>query len=253
MRDKTDSGEFSGTTRQRGALLWCAVLFTMVLPTVTTWGYFVLAERYSTSTQQAIYLTGKIVQFTFPILWTLLVLRERPQFFRRATRGLTLGIVFGVVVVAAGWVLFEFVLRDAPIFDQAASLIDVKIRGFGIDSALKYALLATFYSVLHSLLEEYYWRWFVFKRLNQLVALWLAIVLSSAAFAAHHVVVLNEFFDDAIWLVVLLSAAVALGGAFWAWLYERSQSLLPVWISHLVIDAGIFWIGYDLVRTTWST
>jgi membrane protease YdiL (CAAX protease family) len=45
-----------------------------------------------------------------------------------------------------------------------------------------------------------------------------------------------------------LSFAVALGGGFWAWLYERTGSIFGPWLSHLLIDAGIFWIGYDLIR-----
>jgi uncharacterized protein len=45
-----------------------------------------------------------------------------------------------------------------------------------------------------------------------------------------------------------LSAGVAVGGAFWAWLYERTGSIFGPWLSHLLIDAGIFWIGYDLIR-----
>ena len=42
----------------------------------------------------------------------------------------------------------------------------------------------------------------------------------------------------------------ALLGAFWAWLYNRTGSLLGPWLSHLVIDAGIFFIGYQLVATS---
>ena len=42
-----------------------------------------------------------------------------------------------------------------------------------------YLLLAVFYSAIHSLLEEYYWRWFVFGRLSQLCKLPTAIAISS--------------------------------------------------------------------------
>ena len=42
-------------------------------------------------------------------------------------------------------------------------------------------------------------------------------------------------------------AAVAVGGAFWAWLYQRSGSLAGPWLSHLVADAGIFFVGYQLI------
>ena len=47
--------------------------------------------------------------------------------------------------------------------------------------------------------------------------------------------------------MVFFSASVAIGGAVWAWLYDRSGSLLGPWLSHILIDAAIFIIGYDLI------
>ena len=64
---------------------------------------------------------------------------------------------------------------------------------------------------------------------------------------AAHVVVLGEFFKELPAVAWLLSSAVAVGGVFWAWLYDRTGSLLGPWFSHLIIDAGIFWVGYELI------
>ena len=44
------------------------------------------------------------------------------------------------------------------------------------------------------------------------------------------------------------SLGVAVGGAAWAWLYERTGSVLAPWVSHLLIDATLFVIGWDLLR-----
>jgi hypothetical protein len=41
---------------------------------------------------------------------------------------------------------------------------------------------------------------------------------------------------------------VAAGGAFWAWLYQRSGSLVGPWLGHLLADAAIFTVGWQLVR-----
>ena len=73
-----------------------------------------------------------------------------------------------------------------------------------------------------------------------------AVVLSSLAFTAHHVILLSIYFG-ASWATILFSLCVAVGGAAWAWIYHRSGSLLGPWLSHLLIDAGIFVVGYDLV------
>jgi uncharacterized protein len=238
----------SSTTSPRRGLVLFGVLFALLYPSIITWGYFDFSERYLTGVQQAIYLVVKVIQFAFPAAWVWFVLREPLRTGKPSAAGLLLGAAFSIAVVGAGWLLFDFVLRKLPVFASATPLIDEKIGSFGIESMWQYVLLAAFYSLFHSLLEEYYWRWFVFRQLRRLVSLWPAIAISALGFMAHHVIVLREFFAEAPWLAALLSLAVAIGGAFWAWLYERTGSLFGPWLSHLLIDAGIFWIGYDLVR-----
>ena len=62
-------------------------------------------------------------------------------------------------------------------------------------------------------------------------------------------IVIGQFFDS--WVVIgVLSVGIALGGAFWAWLYERTRSLYGPWLSHLLIDAALMAIGYQMM---WGT
>jgi membrane protease YdiL (CAAX protease family) len=246
--DHSKSPAIAGANGPHRTLRWSGVVFALVFPAIITWAYFVFAGRYSTGAQQTTFLVVKTIQFAFPIVWVWCVLREPLRTGKASARGLLLGAAFSVVVVGAGWLLFDRVLRDATVFSGVAALIREKIGGFGIDSPWKYAVLAGFYSLFHSLLEEYYWRWFVFRELRQLAPLWPAIIISALAFMGHHVVVLGEFFKETPWLAWLFSSAVAVGGVFWAWLYERTGSLFGPWLSHLLIDAGIFWVGYDLMR-----
>ena len=65
---------------------------------------------------------------------------------------------------------------------------------------------------------------------------------------AHHVLVLATFFGWSSPATYVFSLAIAIGGAYWAWLYARSGSLYGPWLSHLLVDAGIFLIGYDLLH-----
>jgi uncharacterized protein len=236
----------------RIGLHWFGVVFALVFPSVITWMYFVFAARYSGSVQQATFLVVKCIQFAFPIVWVWAVLREPLRLPVVQPRGLLIGAAFSAVVVMAGWIVFDSLLRETKVFAVAATKIHDKIAQFGIDTAWKYAILGVFYSIVHSLLEEYYWRWFAFRQLRGLIPLWPAAVLSAAAFTGHHVIVLSEFFREVPWLAWLFASGVAIGGVFWAWLYERTNSLYSTWLSHLLIDAGIFWIGYELVRETMS-
>jgi membrane protease YdiL (CAAX protease family) len=227
---------------------WLGILVGMSLPSLITWGYFVAAADYPQGWQQSIYLIVKVFQFTFPLGWVFLVLKERPRLRLPTTSGVAMGLAFGLVVVAGGWAVYATALRELPMFHAAAAKVADKVHTFGITSVWKYAFLATFYSLVHSLLEEYYWRWFVYGRLRQVVPPTSAMALSALGFAGHHVIVLAIYFGAWSAATWLLSAAIVVGGLFWAWLYERTQSLLGPWLSHLVVDAGIFWIGFELLR-----
>jgi membrane protease YdiL (CAAX protease family) len=36
-----------------------------------------------------------------------------------------------------------------------------------------------------------------------------------------------------------------MGGVIWAWLYHQSGSVWSAWLSHLIVDAALFVVGYD--------
>ena len=135
-----------------------------------------------------------------------------------------------------------------PAFAGASQAIREKIVGLGIGGLWMYAAVGVFYALCHSALEEYYWRWFVFGQLRSRLRLVSAVAISSLAFMAHHVILLATYFGWSSPWTYAFSLSVAAGGAVWAWLYERSGSLVGPWLSHLVVDAAIFLVGYDLAR-----
>ncbi|MHB8901023.1 MAG: CPBP family intramembrane glutamic endopeptidase [Thermoguttaceae bacterium] len=223
----------------------------LLLPTLVTWLYFVALASSPAWMQQAAYAVGKGVQFALPAVWVYLVRRQPFQPLRPTRSGLGSNLLFGAVAaclilaVYHLWLLPSgYLAPDSP----AGRAVLSKVRGFGVADAWRYAGLAAFYSIIHSGLEEYYWRWFVFGGLREKMPLGAAIALSSAGFMLHHVILLGIYFDWALLPVAIFSAGVAVGGAVWAWLYHRSGSLLGPWMGHLLIDAGIFLVGYGLVR-----
>ena len=232
-------------TPRRQFDLW-TVLVAMVYPTLLTCAYF-LWFKDAGGWQKGVYAVGKLAQFVFPIFCVAWLAQERLQFGFRRTMvgwGLAFGGVVGTLLVTG-----YFLGLKAWLPPQLAAEVQGKLVAFGITSVVAYAALGLFYTVVHSLLEEYYWRWFVFRRLESFVSPTVAIVVSGLGFMAHHVVVLGTFFGWDNPLGYLCSLAVAIGGWFWAWLYRRSDyQLLAPWLSHLLIDAAIFFVGYDLAR-----
>ncbi len=235
----------------RRADTW-AVVFALGFPTLLTYVYFTALAQAATVWQHTAFGTLKSIQFAFPLVWVVIFQRQRLEWHRPAGRGVAVGLGFGALVLVAMGVLYQAWLLPAGWLEAAKIPIQEKIAGFGVARLPAYVGLALFYSTVHSLLEEYYWRWFVFAQLRRLAPLPAAVLLSSVGFTAHHVLLLGTFFGWSSPLTWSFSLAVGIGGAVWAVLYHRTGSLYPVWLSHLLVDAGIFWIGYDLVGASWG-
>lgn len=229
-----------------------AVVFATVLPTAVTAVYFVGLSGSATWVQQTAWALGKLVQFGFPAFWVLAVQRERLHFGRAWSgrawiRGMGAGAVSGVLIFIGMLAAYHLWLGPTGAFDGPTMAMRAKLVGMGLNSPSKYIAFAMFLSLAHSGLEEYYFRWFVFGQMRCLLSSGPAIVLSSAAFAAHHVLVLAVYFGWMSPLLWLCVAGVAIGGAIWAWLYEQTGSLLGPWLSHLLADAAILLVGYELL------
>ena len=225
-----------------------AIIFCLVFPTIVTLAYFVWFADQAEALKVA-YGIGKVIQFGFPVLFAWFYARDRiglPVFTRK---GVVFGLAFGGVIGALMLALYFGALDPAGTLESAEDEIEEKVTGFGITSVSAYLALAAFYAIAHSGLEEYYWRWFVFGQLRRYTSRAVAITISSLGFMAHHVIVLGVYFGWASPMTWLFSLAVAIGGAVWAWLYEDSKSLIGPWVSHALVDAAIFAVGYDIVRS----
>jgi uncharacterized protein len=224
-----------------------AVLFALIYPTLLTWVYFIALANESSAVQQTAYTVGKLIQFGFPLVWTWIYQRRSLGLPPLRLAGVLEGLLFGAVVAGGILLAYHFWLKPAAIFRAATEPMLAKLTGIGLVTPAAFIALGVFYSLLHSLLEEYYWRWFVFARLAETAQFWLSILLSSIGFAAHHVLIIGFYFGWTSPTTWLFSAAVAIGGAVWAWLYHRGGSLVGPWLGHLLVDAAIFAVGYDLV------
>ncbi len=122
-----------------------------------------------------------------------------------------------------------------------------KLTQLGLTSPVMLIGVAIFYSLIHSGLEEYYWRWFVYKGLAGEVSQPIAITVSALGFMAHHVLVLARYFTWTNPWTYGLSICIAVGGVLWAMLYHRYRTILGPWLSHMLVDAAIFAIGFQMI------
>jgi membrane protease YdiL (CAAX protease family) len=228
-----------------------ALFFAMLFPTLAAWSYFLgLAGdgQHVNRAQQLAYGAGKIVQFSFPLVFLFLVERRWPNLTWPRFSDLIPGLTFGLLVAAVMLGTYFGLLRGSSMLAKTPERLLHKLQEVDMATPARFAILAFFVVAIHSLLEEYYWRWFVFDRLRHLMSLTPAMILSGLSFAAHHVVVLYVYLPGKfLTAVVPFSLGIAVGGAIWAYLYERSGSLWSTWLSHFLVDAAIFVIGGDLL------
>jgi membrane protease YdiL (CAAX protease family) len=219
----------------------------LVYPTALTLLYFIVLANAPTAIQQTVFGLGKVIQFSLPLFWWHLSGRDSSRRHWPTTRDFIWGFGSGGLIFVSAWLLYSQVLLPHGFFDDALNAIREKALGVGVGTPGRFISLALFYCTLHSGLEELYWRWFVFAGFRRQSTFPRAALISSLGFMAHHVCIVGKFFGLASPLTLPLSLAVAIGGGFWAWRYEKTEALYEPWFSHLLVDAAIFAIGFQLL------
>jgi membrane protease YdiL (CAAX protease family) len=220
------------------------VIPALVIPFIASLFYFLIIKDRVIA--RFVYLGAKAFLLGCPLLVYLLVARGHGR--RPSTRRMGLGqaalrgVVSGVVISGIIYIAMRSPL--GRMVEASADSIRERTEHLGIMGW--YWTFSIFLSVLHSFIEEFYWRWFVFGFLNRVCSQWLAIVVSSVAFASHHVIITGQLLN---WpLGILCGTGIAVGGAFWAWLYARTETLAAPWISHALVDFAVMAIGYQLIK-----
>jgi membrane protease YdiL (CAAX protease family) len=231
-----------------------ALTFASLFPLATAYLYFVVLNDPDGTTNRIAYLIGKTFQFGFPVAFVCIYYRDHLRFTAPSWRGIQMAVAFSLGVGVAMFALYFAVVKDIPaVRDETPDRIWLKLTQSGMTTPLRYLGMGIFLSCVHSLAEEYYWRWFVYGWMRRHLPVVAAIVLSSIGFMLHHVVVLGVFFPDNFWLLAMpFSLGVAIGGGVWAWIYERSGSLYAPWLSHALIDGAIMAIGYVMLESKWQ-
>jgi membrane protease YdiL (CAAX protease family) len=192
-------------------------------------------------------LTKAFLFFAPFLLWSVLKIPDswksfpRTLFSKNIGRQIVIGICVGLVMTAAVLGSFYFISdeRRAEALSRIAQKIStLKIR----EHFYFYAFLM---SVVHSLLEEFYWRFFIFSAwksaLGNRAFSALPHFIAGLAFTLHHFTVTVFYFDLAFGL--LLGLGVLGAGLIWTYIFEKERSLLGVWISHIIVDIALMSVG----------
>ena len=196
------------------------------------------------------FAAAKVGLMLAPVLWLIGVERTRPRIPRWKRfpwgRGMAAAHVTGLLIFIA--IALFYLLLGRQWIDAEA--MRQRVVEMGLDRKWLYLAGAVYWCTANSLLEEYFWRWFIFARLREVFArsvagVAAAVVVCGLLFTAHHVVALKVYFDWPTTLVA--SLGVFIGGVTWSLIYLRYKNIYAAYVSHVWADVIIFWIGWQLI------
>lgn len=225
--------------KKLGVVLF-GVIPALLLPLVGTVLYFFLLA--DSGYANIVYSATKVFSFIWIFFWLQLIGWKLPDFGMKKNIKTSLfwGAISGILIFVIGFAIFIYFLGY---FRQFTPEIEEKVGQMGIQNF--YIGFSLIISLIHSLFEEFYWRFFVFRGLMLKFTPLTAGIIASIGFSLHHFLVLGAYFP--IPLTVVLGLAVFVGGLIWCKLYQKTATLLGNWLSHACVDIAIFTAGYVLV------
>ncbi|MGB2579294.1 hypothetical protein AAIR98_001213 [Elusimicrobium simillimum] len=223
--------------------IWKALTPAMLLPFIAAVFYFNIFD--GSPLAKHIYGASKIFVLLWPIIAMKFIIKrpfDIPVMLRFDAKNAALGLAWGLLIFGGAVALWCY-----PPFAQAAKanagLVQGKAANFGVTQY--YLAYSIFISFFHSLLEEYYWRWFVCGRLLKVVKQNTAVIVSAIAFALHHFIICNFYFP--LTWALFLTFWVAVGGVIFNLLYKKGNTLISPWLAHMGADLAIMYVGYKLI------
>jgi uncharacterized protein len=191
---------------------------------------------------QGIALLCGIWMLVFPIGWQILIERQTLRLRKSKDDAWLVGIILGLfmfgIIFGSYWFGGKYWLDIADIrarVDRMGMNVPLMVFGFG-----------TFQTLVNSFIEEYVWRWFIYRHCNLLWSKTRAVWISAGFFTLHHIILMIAYCDD--WrLICVGSSAVFIAGVLWARCAKIYNSLLPSYLSHLAADLALQIVSWHVL------
>ena len=182
----------------------------------------------------------KMFLFLFiPILYALINKKlDLIKFFHinsasQIKKSLLLGLGIYGIIMASYFVLMNFISLD-NIQNILSDNLNVSKSNF--------LYVAIYISFINSLLEEFFFRGFIFLNLNRTISRPKAYGISAFAFAIYHVAILSKWFNPIIFIISMLGLFI--GGLIFNWLNEKNENLYSSWLVHMFANFAINTVGF---------
>ena len=152
---------------------------------------------------------------------------------KQLIRSVFLGIGVYVIILGAYFILKDFINLD-NIKERLLESISVDKNNF--------VIIAIYISFMNSLLEEFFFRGFIFLGLKKLEKRIYAHIISALAFAIYHVAIMFNWFNWQLFIVAILGLFI--GGILFNYLNEENQNIYSSWLVHMFANFAINTVGF---------
>ncbi|GAA0488063.1 hypothetical protein GCM10008986_12050 [Salinibacillus aidingensis] len=159
--------------------------------------------------------------------------------WNRLKGGFGLGIAAFIIVLLSFILLKDYINMDG-ITGDLRSRLNITLE--------TYIFVAIYITFGNSLLEEFFFRGFIFLKLYQANYKTFAYLFSSSLFAIYHMAIFATWFN--IWLILLAIVGLFTIGIIFCWLNTKSNNFLNSWILHILADIAVVSLGFYLFQTT---
>lgn len=172
-----------------------------------------------------------------PILYTLYDKNIKiGDNFKIISKGLMHSLILGLGVYL-GILVAYFALKD---FINLSNIIEMLDKSASVDKN-NFLWIALYISFINSLLEEFFFRGFIFLNLKRMSGRKFAYILSAFVFSAYHVAIMGSWFSPIIFIIAMLGLFV--GALIFNYLNEKGGNIYNSWIVHMMANLSINTVG----------
>lgn len=143
-----------------------------------------------------------------------------------------LGIAIYLVIMGAYYIFSEFLDLD--------NIQSLLARNLGVDRN-NFIFVAIYIAIFNSLLEEFFFRGFLFLGLKNLGMGSLSTLMSAGMFSLYHIAIIANWFN--IWIFILVMLGLFIGGLIFNALNDRNGNIYNSWLVHMFANLAINTVG----------
>lgn len=217
-----------------------SLLFLVVFPPIL----IILSHEFSPNN----YFFSSIYKIIFlsPLLFGVYVRKESfkqsllrdfsfSNFKRNFFKMFGLGFVLSIIYYFSFYIFKDFIDINS-ITEKINELASINLGNI--------IFIGLYIIIFNSILEEYFWRSFIFEELHKIIKPSLAYVISAIAFSFHHVIFFYNWFTPLFFILItigLVGYALIMN-----YVWNKYKDLFTCWLPHAMVDVIQIFIAYQV-------